>query len=125
MSRHLAILPFTILANHSETNCSMKCEVYVCFLSVYEFNSFALRFSWYKVHIRQILHFCCFAGCLIEEALEAASLHPASTINISDHKGRLNFGYDADLVVLDNDLHVVSTFLAGKKVWSRDGLKPN
>ena len=62
-----------------------------------------------------------YAGCSTAEALEAASLHPASTVGISHCKGRLNFGYDADLVVLDEDLHVVSTFLAGKKVWSREG----
>lgn len=66
---------------------------------------------------------CCFADCSAEEALEAASLHPASTVGISDCKGRLAIGYDADLVVLDKDLHVVSTLLAGKKVWSREGVE--
>ena len=60
-------------------------------------------------------------GCSIAEALEAASLHPAFTVGVSDCKGRLEFGYDADLVVLDKDLHVVGTFLAGRKVWSREG----
>lgn len=69
--------------------------------------------------------FIACAGCSIAEALEAASLHPASTVGVSDCKGSLNFGYDADLVVLDEDLYVVATFLAGKKVWSRkrDGIK--
>ena len=64
---------------------------------------------------------CVCVGCSIAEALEAASLHPAATVGVGHCKGQLKFDYDADLVVLDEDLHVVSTFLAGKKVWSREG----
>ena len=53
------------------------------------------------------------------EALEAASLHPASAMNIADRKGSLHYGADADFVVLrPGDLGVVSTWIAGDCVFS-------
>lgn len=39
------------------------------------------------------LSFC--PGCSIEEALEAASLHPAQLLGISHRKGKLDYGSDA------------------------------
>ena len=57
------------------------------------------------------------AGCTTEEALEAASLHPAQVLGQEGHKGTLEFGSDADLVLLDQDLHVQATFIAGQLVW--------
>ena len=53
------------------------------------------------------------------EALEAASLHPAAAMNISDRKGTLNYGADADFVMLrPGDLSVLSTWIAGDCVYS-------
>lgn len=56
-------------------------------------------------------------GCSIVYAVEAASLHPAKCLNIVDHKGRLNFNCDADFVMLSEDLHVKSTWIAGECVY--------
>lgn len=60
-------------------------------------------------------------GCSLEYALEAASLHPALALGISDTKGTLSFGGDADFIMLDQELNVQSTWIAGKCVFS----KPN
>lgn len=55
--------------------------------------------------------------CSTVEALEAATLHPACALGISDRKGSLLFGRDADFVILDHDLNVVSTWIASQKVY--------
>lgn len=34
-------------------------------------------------------------------------------------KGLLEIGYDADFVILDDDLNVLSTWIAGEKVWEK------
>ncbi|XP_043269493.1 N-acetylglucosamine-6-phosphate deacetylase [Venturia canescens] len=56
-------------------------------------------------------------GCSVVEALEAATRHPARALGIDDHKGVLDFGADADLVMLDDDLNVLSTWIAGERVY--------
>lgn len=63
-----------------------------------------LQVSASDVHIQLIftavqsfvfMFVCVFAGCSVEEALEAASLHPAQLLGISNKKGNLNYGSDA------------------------------
>lgn len=56
-------------------------------------------------------------GCSREYALEAASLHPARALGITAQKGTLAFGCDADFVLLDDDLRVRSTWIAGECVY--------
>lgn len=62
-----------------------------------------------------------YAGCTTVEALESASLHAAEVLGIQKHKGTLDFGADADFVMLDNNLHVLSTWIAGECVWMKPG----
>lgn len=57
--------------------------------------------------------------CGTVRALEAASLHPAKLLGISDKKGTLNFDSDADFIVLNDDLVVLATYIAGECVWSK------
>ncbi|KAK4887816.1 hypothetical protein RN001_004087 [Aquatica leii] len=57
-------------------------------------------------------------GCSKEFALEAATLHPAAALGISAVKGTLNFGGDADFLFLDEDLNVLSTWIAGECVYT-------
>lgn len=59
------------------------------------------------------------ARCTIMEALEAATLHPARTLEIDSYKGVLNFGADADLILLNEKLEVLSTWIAGECVFER------
>ncbi|XP_049864936.1 N-acetylglucosamine-6-phosphate deacetylase [Pectinophora gossypiella] len=56
--------------------------------------------------------------CSTEYALETASLHPAKALGIDDRKGKLNFGCDADFVILHpKSLKVLSTWIAGECVY--------
>ncbi|MGH0117122.1 UNVERIFIED_CONTAM: hypothetical protein FKN15_030967 [Acipenser sinensis] len=42
-----------------------------------------------------VRHFLQASGCTVEVALEAASLHPAQLLGVSDRKGTLHYGSDA------------------------------
>jgi N-acetylglucosamine-6-phosphate deacetylase len=53
------------------------------------------------------------AGVSLQEALAMASLNPAQVVGIV-HKGALQNGMDADLVVLDEDLRVQMTVVEGQ-----------
>lgn len=55
-------------------------------------------------------------GCDVTVALEAASLRPAEAIGVADRKGKLEVGYDADLIVLDDALNVQSCYVKGVEV---------
>lgn len=57
-----------------------------------------------------------WTGCSIPQALEAASLKPATLLGIQKKKGTLNVGADADFIILDKKLNIQSTYLAGQKV---------
>uniref|UniRef100_A0A1A7YPI1 N-acetylglucosamine-6-phosphate deacetylase n=1 Tax=Iconisemion striatum TaxID=60296 RepID=A0A1A7YPI1_9TELE len=66
-----------------------------------------------------VRHFKQASGCSVEEALEAASLHPAQLLSISHKKGNLDYGSDADLVLLDDNLIVGATYISGEEVWRK------
>ena len=57
-------------------------------------------------------------SCSIAEALTAASLHPAQVLD-EKNKGSLKYGCDADMVILNEDLEVEATCIAGEVVWCR------
>ena len=61
--------------------------------------------------------------CSKVEALESATLHPAEMLGITDKKGTLDFGTDADFVLLDDDLNVLCTYIAGECAWSSEEAK--
>jgi N-acetylglucosamine-6-phosphate deacetylase len=52
-------------------------------------------------------------GVTVEAAVALASANPARLLGIGDRKGALAPGYDADLVVLGDDLDVERTMVAG------------
>lgn len=54
---------------------------------------------------------CLLTGCSVEEALEAASLHPAQLLGISHKKGNLNYDSDAgqDSTQQSSALHFINT----------------
>ena len=57
------------------------------------------------------------------EVLEAATLHPAELLRITDKKGTLGYHTDADFVILDsNDLSVRMTYIDGELVWTNDNI---
>ncbi|XP_071976346.1 N-acetylglucosamine-6-phosphate deacetylase [Engystomops pustulosus] len=65
-----------------------------------------------------VRHFHEATGCTVEEALEAASLHPAQLLGVQHRKGTLDFGADADFIQLDDSLNVKATYIAGEEVYS-------
>jgi hypothetical protein len=56
--------------------------------------------------------------CTKAQALESATLHPAELLKITDRKGTLEYNTDADFIMLDDELNVLSTYIAGELVWS-------
>lgn len=51
------------------------------------------------------------------EAIQMASLVPAKSVGIDDVCGKLKPAYDADFIVLDEDLNLKSTYINGKRVY--------
>lgn len=49
-----------------------------------------------------------------DAALNSCTLNPARLLNVDDHKGKIMAGYDADLVVLNDDYTVEQTYCKGK-----------
>ncbi|VEN38144.1 unnamed protein product [Callosobruchus maculatus] len=58
-------------------------------------------------------------GCSHEYALEAASLHPAEVLGMQNQKGTLEFGADADFIMLNDNFDIQSTWIAGECVFSK------
>lgn len=71
------------------------------------------------IDFRKIKIYNKLIGCSVEYALEAASLHPALALGISNRKGTLDFEADADFVLLDDDLNLLSTWIAGECVYKQ------
>ncbi|KYQ57820.1 Putative N-acetylglucosamine-6-phosphate deacetylase [Trachymyrmex zeteki] len=67
-----------------------------------------------------VRHFKEATGCTIVEALEAATLHPARTLGINSYKGVLNFGADADFILLNEKLELLSTWISGECVYEKN-----
>lgn len=67
-----------------------------------------------------VRNFIKFTGCPIPEAVEAATLRPAQIIHMDDKRGSLDAGKLADFVFLDDDLHVLATFIGGNKVYENE-----
>lgn len=70
-----------------------------------------------------VRHFLGTAGCSLESALEAASLHPSQLLGIEHRKGTLNYGTDADFVLLDKELNMKATYIAGQQVWKEESFQ--
>ena len=58
-------------------------------------------------------------GRPLEEVWRCSSLNAAEAIHIADRKGKIANGYDADLVILDSNLHVQYSMVEGKICYQR------
>jgi N-acetylglucosamine-6-phosphate deacetylase len=63
-----------------------------------------------------------FAGISINQAVAMATSTPAAAIGISDRKGAIRPGLDADIVFLDQDLAVQAAIVQGKLVYQSPSL---
>ena len=59
-------------------------------------------------------------GLDLPEAVKMVSLHPSEVIGAGTRKGKLKAGYDADFVILDNQLEVVQTWIGGKCCYQQN-----
>lgn len=59
-------------------------------------------------------------GLPMETVVSMASLNPARAIGVSDRKGSLETGKDADIVLADGDLTVHRTIIAGETVYEKE-----
>ena len=60
-----------------------------------------------------------FTGRPVEEVLPLLTENPADLLKMGTQKGRIRPGWDADLVVLDEDLNVVRTLVGGRTVFEK------
>ena len=49
----------------------------------------------------------------VETAINAATINPARCIGVDNHKGSIQVGKDADIVVLDDDYSIIQTYARG------------
>ena len=56
------------------------------------------------------------AGCSMSEAVMMISGNPARVMGLSDRKGSIEPGKDADIVVFDDNVNVVHTIVGGRKL---------
>ncbi|MBN1554075.1 MAG: N-acetylglucosamine-6-phosphate deacetylase [Phycisphaerae bacterium] len=55
-----------------------------------------------------------------DQALRMVSTNPAAVLGLADTKGAVAEGYDADLVLLDEELRVRKTFVGGELIFAAD-----
>ncbi len=60
-----------------------------------------------------------YTGCTLADAVRMASETPARVLGISNRKGQLAPGYDADLVILDESLQVSLTMVGGSVAYEK------
>ena len=60
-----------------------------------------------------------FTDCGLDIAIKTVTENPAKVLGIEDRKGSIEVGKDADLVLLDEDLSVQTTIVAGKVVFEK------
>jgi len=56
-------------------------------------------------------------GCSLAEAVQMASLNPARLIGMDGRKGSLEPGKDADLLLIDEEVNVYMTLVAGQEIY--------
>jgi N-acetylglucosamine-6-phosphate deacetylase len=53
------------------------------------------------------------------EIIKMASYNGAKHCKVHDHKGQIKEGYDADLILFDDDINIKRVFILGKEVFSK------
>ncbi|MCQ2164622.1 MAG: N-acetylglucosamine-6-phosphate deacetylase [Bacteroidales bacterium] len=53
----------------------------------------------------------------LTDSVKMLTVNPASIMGVGDRKGRIQCGYDADIVVCDKDIYARQTYVMGKRVY--------
>lgn len=70
---------------------------------------------------RVLARFADFTGCSQATAIRTVTKNAAGVLGIDKQTGSIEVGYDADLVLLDNDFSVHTTVIAGRIVYQNNG----
>jgi N-acetylglucosamine-6-phosphate deacetylase len=62
---------------------------------------------------------CEFTDCSLNDIVRMASVNPAMIAGCQSSKGRLKKGYDADMILLDENMNVMSTYVSGKCLYMK------
>jgi N-acetylglucosamine-6-phosphate deacetylase len=62
-----------------------------------------------------------FTGYTIEDVLPSFTLVPARQAGVEAQKGSIEIGKNADLLIVDEELTIFSTYVKGKEVYKRSG----
>jgi N-acetylglucosamine-6-phosphate deacetylase len=65
--------------------------------------------------------FIAFTNCPRKNAIRMATQNPARLLGLENKKGSITVGKDADLVLLDDNLSIYNTIVAGKIVFRKQG----
>ena len=65
---------------------------------------------------RLVRNMVTLAGASLSDAVAMATATPARVAGLDDHKGHLKPGFDADIVLLDENLQVTAVYAMGKKI---------
>ena len=57
------------------------------------------------------------AGCSMPDAIRMITENPAKVMGISDKKGSLVAGMDADVVIFDKNINIKNTIIGGRIVY--------
>jgi N-acetylglucosamine-6-phosphate deacetylase len=68
---------------------------------------------------QMVARFMTFTGCPLAAAIRTVTENPARLLGIEGKKGTIAPGKDADLVLLEDDLSVCATMVAGKIVFEK------
>ncbi len=60
------------------------------------------------------------AGIPLTDAIKMITQTPARIMGISDRKGSLKTGKDADMIIFDKDINIISTLIGGKIVYTNN-----
>ena len=72
------------------------------------------------IGLSQILkRFIGFTGCPLDTAIRMVTQNPAGLLGLENKKGSIAVGKDADLILLDDNLSVHTTIVAGKIVFQK------
>ena len=55
----------------------------------------------------------------LNEVIKMASYNGAKHCKVDDHKGQIKEGYDADLILFDDDINIQKVFISGKEVYTK------
>jgi N-acetylglucosamine-6-phosphate deacetylase len=66
--------------------------------------------------VRTMIH---MAGVSLTDAIRMITLTPARIMNISDRKGSLTMGKDADIVIFDENISIHTTMVKGKMIHQK------